>query len=290
VRQILGVLGYQRAFIPNYSKIAKPLYNLLKKDMTFEWTLECRTALDTLIGCVAQDLILAAPNEEQPFELETDASAYGVGAAPFQKDERGKRQAIGYASKTLNAAERNYDVWDREFLGLIFGLTYWRHLLSGTKHPVQVFVDHANLLQLHYRHPQKVNRRIAQYILTLANYNIHIQYRPEPQNCADALSRRPDYDDGREDNRDVTPLPLHLFVEQLQSSALETLIEESEQEQEAEFIRLQPIHHWEKNKERWTKDGAIAINTEELKREVLKEHHDHPIAGHPGAASTYFSV
>jgi hypothetical protein len=112
-----------------------------------------------LIKQVAQDPILTAPNEDEPFELETDASAYAVGAALFQKDKRGKRQAIGYTSKTLNAAERNYDIWDREFLRLIFGLTYWQHLLSRTKLPVKVFVDHTNLL--HYRHPQKVNRRIA---------------------------------------------------------------------------------------------------------------------------------
>jgi hypothetical protein len=87
---------------------------------------------------------------------------------------------IGYASKTLNGAERNYDIWDREFLGLIFGLTYWRHLLIGTRYPVKVFVDHANLL--HYRHPQKVNQRIARYIFTLADYNILLQHCPEPQN------------------------------------------------------------------------------------------------------------
>ena len=116
---------------------------------------------------------------------------------------------MGYASKTLNAAKQNYDIWDREFLALIFGLTYWRHLLSGTKHPVQVFIDHANLL--HYRHPQKVNRRVAQYILMLADYNIQIQHRPGTQNRADLLSRRPDYDDRREDNKEVTPLPMMLF-------------------------------------------------------------------------------
>jgi RNase H-like domain found in reverse transcriptase len=160
--------------------LAKPLNNLLKKGIKFNWTKECEEALDALIKQVTQDLVLVAPNEDDPFELETDASAYAVGAALFRKDERGKRKAIGYASKTLIAAERNYDIWDREFLGLIFELTHWRHLLSGTKHPVKVFVDHANLL--HYRHPQKVNRRVARYILTLANNNIHIQYRPGPQN------------------------------------------------------------------------------------------------------------
>jgi hypothetical protein len=118
---------------------------------------------------------------------------------------------VGHASRTLTAAEWNYDIWDREFLGIIFGLTYWRHLLSGTKHPVKVFTDHANLL--HYRHPQKVNWRIARYILTLADYNIQIQHCPGPQNRADALSRRPDYDQGEEDNEDVVPLPPYLFGE-----------------------------------------------------------------------------
>jgi hypothetical protein len=108
---------------------------------------------------VTQDPILITPNKDKPFKLKTDASAYTIGAALFQKDERGKWQAIGYASKTLNAAERNYNIWDREFLGLIFGLTYWQHLLSRTKLPVKVFVDHANLL--HYWHSQKVNQRIA---------------------------------------------------------------------------------------------------------------------------------
>ena len=105
VRQILGVLGYQRAFIKNYARLAKPLNDLLKKEVKFEWTPECREALDALIKQVAQDPVLVAPNEDEPFELETDASAYAVGAALFQKDERGKRRAIGYASKTLIAAE-----------------------------------------------------------------------------------------------------------------------------------------------------------------------------------------
>ena len=288
LRQILGVLGYQRAFIQDYARLAKPLNDLLKKGVQFKWTTECRNALDELIKQVTQDPILVAPNEEQPFELETDASAYAVGAALFQKDERGKRRAIGYASKTLIAAERNYDIWDREFLGLIFGLTYWRHLLSGTKHPVKVYVDHANLL--HYRHPQKVNRRVARYILTLADYNIQIQYRPGPQNRADALSRRPDYDQGEEDNTDITPLPSHLFEERIRSSTLDTLIETSQMEDESEFKRLERTHGWEKRQGLWKKEGKTAILSEQVKSKILQEHHDHPTAGHPGTATTYFSV
>ncbi len=135
----------------------------------------CKEALKSLIRYVAKDPVLEAPQSNLPYKLETDASAYGIGAVLFQKDKRGKHKAIGYASRSLNQAERNYDIWDREFLGLIFGLTYWQHLLCGTKEPVQVYVDHANLL--HYWHLQKVNRRVAQYILTLADYNIQLYYR-----------------------------------------------------------------------------------------------------------------
>jgi hypothetical protein len=105
VRQILGVLGYQRAFIQDYAKTAKPLHDLLKKGIDFIWTKEHHDALDNLIKSVAQDPILISPDEKKPFELETDAFAYAVGAALFQRDERNKRKAVGYASKTLNAAE-----------------------------------------------------------------------------------------------------------------------------------------------------------------------------------------
>jgi hypothetical protein len=95
----------------------------------------------------------------KPFELEVNASQYALGAVLFQRDERGKRRAIGYASRTLNKAERNYDIWDREFTALVFGLEQWKPLLAHTAIPVMVFLDHANLA--YYRHPQKINCRVA---------------------------------------------------------------------------------------------------------------------------------
>ena len=91
VCQILGVLGYQRAFIKNYAQLARLLYDLLKKDTKFLWTDKCRQALDALIHSVTKDPVLMAADEMKPFELETNASAYGIGAALFQKDEQGKK-------------------------------------------------------------------------------------------------------------------------------------------------------------------------------------------------------
>ena len=149
-------------------------------------------------------------------------------------------------------------------------------------------MNHANLL--HYRHPQKVNQRVARYILILSDYNIRLQHCPGPQNRADALSRRPDYDQGEEDNSDVTPLPRSLFGETIRSAALEAMIEESQEENQAELERLQTTHEWTKQGSLWNKEGQLAVQDEVTQQEVLKEHHDHPIVGHPGVAATYFSI
>jgi hypothetical protein len=85
----------------------------------------------------------------------------------------------------------------------------------GAKHKVKAFIDHANLA--YYRHPQKVNRRVARYIATLTDYDLELVHRPGAQNKADALSRRPDYDNGQADNKDVTALPDTLFVRHLET-------------------------------------------------------------------------
>ena len=81
-----------------------------------------------------------------------------------------------------------------------------------------MFVDHANLL--HYWHSQKINRWVARYILTLADYNLEIHHCPGPLNKADALLQQSDYDDRKENNKNVTFLLLSLFIEALQATFL----------------------------------------------------------------------
>jgi hypothetical protein len=109
-----------------------------------------------LIKLVTTAPILAYPNLKKPFELEVDALAFTVGAILFQRDDKGCKMDMGYYSKALNSAERNYDIWDREFLAVITALKHWRHLLIGTSHKIIVWTDHQNLQ--YYCQPQKVNR------------------------------------------------------------------------------------------------------------------------------------
>jgi hypothetical protein len=125
-------------------------------------------------------------DKDRPFELEVDASQYALRAVLFQWDKQGKWCAIGYASRTLNEAEHNYDIWDWEFIALVFGLEQWKPLLTHTDIPVRVFSNHANLV--YYRHPQKINHCVAWGINTLAQYNFEIIHKPGLQNRADALS------------------------------------------------------------------------------------------------------
>ena len=78
--KVLGVLGYQRPFIPNFAGLARPLTNLLKKDAPFNWMPECCQALDTLIDIITSSLVLIAPNQDCQFKLEVDASQFAIGA------------------------------------------------------------------------------------------------------------------------------------------------------------------------------------------------------------------
>ena len=155
VRQALGVLGYQRPFIKGFAHLARPLTELTKKDVPFSWTNLRERALDHLIKQVTEKAILAYPDFSKQFELEVDASAFAVGAILFQRTEEGKKRDVAYYSHALNPAERNYDVWDREFLAIVKALKKWRPLLIGTNHKIIIWTDHSNLQ--YYHQPQKVN-------------------------------------------------------------------------------------------------------------------------------------
>ena len=227
VRSTLGMLGYQRPFIRNFAAIARPLHNLTKKDAPFEWTQECTDALEQLIQAVTSEPVLYQPDFAKQFELKVDASLFAIGAVLFQKDKEGRRRPISYFSQALNPAERNYDIWDREFLAMIRGLKHNRHLLVGSPHKVVVLTDHENLA--HYRHPQKINRWVARYLHTLADFDLELRHIPGSTNKADALSRRPDHDDGSQDNEEVVALPDSLFARALTIGAEEKRIREQQQ-------------------------------------------------------------
>ena len=121
----MGILNYNRAFIPGFAKIAKPLTELLKKDTPFVWMERHTNAVQQLIDKVINEPVLVHPDPQKDFELEVNASNYATGAILFQRDKKGKIWLIGYHSKTFSDAERNYDIYDKELTAIDRGLANW---------------------------------------------------------------------------------------------------------------------------------------------------------------------
>src|SRR6202012_134630 len=211
VRSFLGFCNFYRPFIRNFATHARPLNKLTRKETEWTWGTEQQQAFDKLKELVTSEPVLKHPELDKPFELEVDASGYAVGAVLLQRDKDNKRHPIAYYSTPLNAAERNYDIYDLELLAIVKALQNWRQYLAGSPHKIKVFSDHMNLQ--YWRSLQKISRRVAREVLELTEYDIEIHHIKGAANGrADALSRRPDYDQGEHDNEQVTVLPDHIFI------------------------------------------------------------------------------
>ena len=107
MRQFLGHAGFYKRFINDFSKIAKPLYELLVKDTKFFWDGRCQKSFEELKSHLTTTPIVRAPNWKLPFEVMCNASDFSIGAVLGQRED-GKPYVVYYASKTLNKAQRNY--------------------------------------------------------------------------------------------------------------------------------------------------------------------------------------
>ena len=182
---------------------------------------------------------------DEQFELEVDASGSAMGTVLLQRQPDGTKKPINFMSKTFNQAQHNYNIFDREFLAMIWGLQHSRPLLVGSPHKVIVRTDHNNLR--YWRDPQKISRRIAREVLELANYDIEIHHLQGKENGrADALSRREDHDTGKRDNENVVVLPDHLFTRTTRTS--NTKQDEDVAKQWVDPHRLKYVNG------QWTKD------------------------------------
>ncbi|XP_068503670.1 uncharacterized protein [Phaseolus vulgaris] len=132
----------KRRFIKDFSKIAKPLCNLLNKDTAFNFDENCFIAFKNLKEKLISAPIITAPNWLYHFELMCDASDYAVGAVLGQRKEN-FFHVIHYASKVLNDAQSNYTTTEKELLAIVYALEKFRSYLIGSK--VIVFTDHAQL-------------------------------------------------------------------------------------------------------------------------------------------------
>ncbi len=190
VRAFLGLGNYYRRFVKDFAEIAKPLTELTKKEhlRSFTWTPACQAALDRLKTCLLGADVMGYPVDDAPFILDTDASEHSIGAVLSQLQD-GRERVIAYGSRTLNKAERNYCVTDRELLAVKVFVEQYKHFLLGRHFSVRS--DHQALRWLFtLREPKD---RVARWIETLSAYDFSVEYRPgNKHGNADGLSRCPD--------------------------------------------------------------------------------------------------
>jgi hypothetical protein len=136
----LGLIGYYRKFIKHYGLLSKPLSDLLKKNVQFQWTAEANTAFEQLKAQLIQALVLAVPDFSQQFVIETDASDLGIGAVLMQN-----HHPVAYLSKALGPRNQALSVYEKECLAILLAVEKWRPYLQ---HQPFVIRDHRSLQHL----------------------------------------------------------------------------------------------------------------------------------------------
>jgi hypothetical protein len=166
----LGFCNFYRPFIQGFAHLAQPLNELTHKDTEWSWETRHQNAFEELKTRVTTEPVLAHPILTDLFELEVDASGFAMGAVLLQKKEDGKKHPIAYYSKTLSAAEQNYNIYNLELLAIVNALDHWRPYLAGSPHKIIIYSDHQNLP--YWKEPHKISHCIVREVPMLSEYNL----------------------------------------------------------------------------------------------------------------------
>jgi hypothetical protein len=138
IRSFLGLAGYYQRFIEGFSKISKPMTELLKKDKKFKWMPACEASFQELKKRLTTTPILVMPDMEKPLSIYCDVSGQGLGCVLMQDD-----RVVVYASWQLRKPEVNYLTHYLELVVVVHALKIWRHYLMGKR--CELYTDHKSL-------------------------------------------------------------------------------------------------------------------------------------------------
>ena len=189
IQSFLGMINFYNKFIPNYSKIASPLYELLKKDASFIFNDKCVKAFNDLKELLMNAPTLYYPNFDKEFILRTDASDEGLGACLSQKIDETNEAPISFHSRKLRDYEKNYPVSAKEAIALVFGAKKNNHYLYGNSNVI-IETDHQPLQFISKW--KDCNSTVSRWFMKLNEIlsNATIRYIKGKENVvADALSR-----------------------------------------------------------------------------------------------------
>ncbi|UYV72561.1 hypothetical protein LAZ67_9003705, partial [Cordylochernes scorpioides] len=280
VRSFMGLCSYYRRFVKDFANKAKPLHDLLRNNVKFFWSNEQEQSFQILKSALTTDPVLGHFKEDAETLVHTDASGYGVGAVLTQLVE-GKEKPIAYASRTLNAAERNYSTTERECLAVVWAIYKFRPYLFG-KH-FTVVSDHHSLCWL--ANVKDPSGRLARWALRLQEFDISIVYKNGKRHQdADCLSRSP-LPQSNEDNIPELSSITDIGKEQRSDVQTKKIIQEIDYKSESGYKIIDGILY-RKNYDPMGKPWLLVV-PKQMRVDILSEAHDAPMAGHLGFAKTY---
>jgi hypothetical protein len=182
LRSFLGLAGFYRRFVRDFSTIVAPLNDLTKKGVPFYWGAAQEHSFNTLIDKLTQAPLLQLPNFGKTFELECDASGIGIDGVLLQEGK-----LIAYFSEKLSRPSLNYLTYDKELYALVHVLETWQHYLWPKE--FVIYSDHESLK--HIRGQAKLNKCHAKWDEFIETFPYIIKHKKGKKNViADALSRR----------------------------------------------------------------------------------------------------
>ena len=295
----MGLANYYRQFVKDFTKIAKPLHQLVRKEEKWRWGEEQEEAFAKLKEIFTTEPVLAAPDLDKKMRVEADTSDYATGRVLLVKEEDEKWRPVAFIFKSLNDTERNYEIHDKEMLAVIRCLEAWRHFLEGARTKFEIWTDHKNLE--YFMMNQKLNRQQARWALFLSRFDFILKHVPgSKMGKVDGLSRRPDWRKGVEkDNEDRTLVKaewlkkvgieevliegVDLLKKVRESKAKDDEVIKVVEEIKRAGIRMLRDEEWREENGLMLKEGKVYVpKNEELRTEIIRLHHNTLVGGHRG--------
>ena len=301
-QRFLGMVNYYRRFLRNCSDIEKPIQNFISKGE--KWSVEQDKAFESLKNSLMKNPVLVPFKQDGSYRLTTDASKIGVGAVLEEVDSSGKLLGVvGYFSKSLQGAQKNYPAGELELLGIIAALQHFRYLLHGKRFTLRT--DHISLLSL--KNNTEPSRRVQKWLELLGTYDCELEYLAGPKNLvADAISRaeytvgaimedvpidpRSWYDEYKSD-----PLcaALLVYFNELQESDIDIASgDKSAYNKYAKKLKLSNVYknHFDYTDGILRYDGRIVVPLSRIS-EIMSLYHDNQLyGGHFGLTATFGKI
>jgi hypothetical protein len=296
VRSFLGLASYYRRFILNFSKIVKPITELLRKGNKYVWSEACDEAFKHLKKLLTTSHVLAQPDTTKLFNVYCDASGTGLGGVFMQEG-----LVISYSSRQLRRHEEHYPTHDLELVAVVMALRLWHHYLLGNV--VHIYMDHKSLKYI-FTQPD-LNVRQHSWLKLIKDYELEVHYHPGKANIvADVLSRKAHCNylpgvclTGEDFSTRVLP-NLSLFNITLTPTLRVKIIAAQKDDEGMDHIkrRMQEgdlkVACFREDAEGtlWFKERLVVPKREALKKRILDEAHTSRYSIHPGSTKMYHDL